>query len=911
MLDKTKEYYAYVKRHMRRSFAPLGQDIRLALGRTFKSLDGLKFGVIALVLFSVALHYLPHTIQLAIILHEIRLWTEANALLFLIILLVCVSLSRFWGTLRAITLDVDSRWRTIRTSLAMYVISLSLAWLSGSWLIPDHPYYYLYAAIVAQIVLSLSLVTMVTVKRLMPTTGALAQDEPLDTRDNLGPFQVSALNNLIEILSNQQQVNSVALYGEWGTGKTSIYNVAKAELASRKKELIWVEVEPWRYTSQEALVLGFYEQIGHALEKAVPGIQNTANNLLNIAEPLVRKGEPFGIVETIYRWLHNLISRKSPSPAEYIARVLEREGRYLIVTIDNVERTSDAWQVYRTLQLVHFLKDSHITYVFISEKPRLYELIKSLHDANPTSYLEKFIEYEIDIFNPNIDELNKFFIEKLNSYGIPGDLADTRTIVKNFGTYRGVIKVLNLFVFELNERFFRQGEFTVNLGDKLRLDYLRAKYPAIWAHIEQNRDYYDEGHRDDDPFKHFGLSDEQRDKTRRRAVSNVVDGSIPEERREDVYAIMKELFPTLKHILDNGPASYKDTENWLLERRVASSGILDEYFARNDALAEYDALVDDANETLEKSTKKGFTSNQTLSYLKVYLKKHRRRGDVRDAIRLLIRELLRQKIPRSKQRQLLRSLLRVYAGEHKTKLLDEERVLVGILAGVNQLENGMGDKLDTVKTDLNYVFSKLWEYCENPSFMLRLLLFIFPGRNNDLYAIQRWGGATTGYERYRREVLRNIKSYYESDSNFRQLFNDLASKEWSFVFYQWANGISSGRSIPRIPEAQANFIYVNKRFLDYLAQNPDLAYECFRQDFYIKGNYEDESMHWSITNQTANKYNLPLLDATVDHLIKHGGYTARKQNNLKLLRASMSSQVETQRKNEASQAMIAASQVRE
>lgn len=908
MLDKLRKYSAYAKSNLIEAFTIVRQDASLIWRRVFTRVDGLKVAVITLLVLSTVLFFLQPDSWLALWLRDIRLWVESHALLFLGAVFILLLLRKFRGTLRALILG-DGRWSAVRISLSIYILSILLTYLSGTWIVPDHPYYYLYTAIGAGLVLSLLGISMVTVSRLIPVRGALAEDEPLDSRENLGPYQLSALDNLEEIIKNQQQINSVGLYGEWGTGKTSIYKVAKNELSKLDPRIIWVEVEPWRYTSQESLVLGFYEQIGRTLEKEIPGIQNTVNSLLSIAEPLVRKSEPFGIIETVYRWFSNLFSRSAPTPAEYISRVLEREGRYLVVAIDNVERTGNAEQVYRTLQLVHFLKDTRITYVFISEKDRLLDLIRSLEqlptELNAAAYLEKFIEYEIDIFKPSTDQLNAFFTAKLNEHGVPGQLVDvSRSIIRNFETYRGVIKILNLFVFELDKRFLRNGEYTIDLGDKLQLDYLRAKYPTVWAHIEQNRDYYDEGIRDYDQFEYFSKSEDMRKSERRQAIEQVLRANVPEEKTENVTDILKSLFPTLKNALDNSP-SYKDSENWLLERRVAAPDILDEYFARNESLASYDIVVEQVNAVLDKCIAKGLNSAQTSAYLKDFLRQSRNQGNARDAIRLLNREIFRRKISKQQQKQFFRSLLRVYAGDHKTRLLDEERVLPGILVGINQLERGLRDKPSIVKTDLNYIFSKLWDYCQNPSFILRLLLFISPGRNNDLYNIQEWGEPTTGYQRFRKAALRQIRAYYEDVEKFQQLFVNLSSKEWSFVFFQWANGVVSKAPTERTAEEQANFTDVNQKFLNYFQAHPEVAYECLRQDFYVReggwGN-DEGPMKWMANPNDSGKYDYPMLLETVNYLVDNGGFTPRKASNLRQLQSSLQGVIQTQQRQAANKA---------
>ena len=148
-------------------------------------------------------------------------------------------------------------------------------------------------------------------------------------------------------------------------------------------------------------------------------------------------------------------------PGDYIHRVLKREGRYLIVSVDNVERNSDDKQVMRTLQLVHFLRAQNVAYVFISEKDKLLQALTNVGDDKRAEYLEKFIEYEFELFPPDDDQLKAFFNKLLadSEEDIPVDftLDPPERLIRDFKTYRGVIKIFNQFIFELGRRFLGMG----------------------------------------------------------------------------------------------------------------------------------------------------------------------------------------------------------------------------------------------------------------------------------------------------------------------------------------------------------------------------------------------------------------------------------------------------------------------
>ena len=55
----------------------------------------------------------------------------------------------------------------------------------------------------------------------------------------------------------------VGLYGPWGEGKTSLLHMIEAHLAAEEVEAIWFN--PWYFTSQDALIRGFFDELAQKL----------------------------------------------------------------------------------------------------------------------------------------------------------------------------------------------------------------------------------------------------------------------------------------------------------------------------------------------------------------------------------------------------------------------------------------------------------------------------------------------------------------------------------------------------------------------------------------------------------------------------------------------------------------------
>ena len=68
----------------------------------------------------------------------------------------------------------------------------------------------------------------------------------------------------------------IALYGDWGSGKTSLKNLTLASLAKRRKKIPTVEFSPWQLSGTGSIATAFFEELRIALHpKAGDSSQET------------------------------------------------------------------------------------------------------------------------------------------------------------------------------------------------------------------------------------------------------------------------------------------------------------------------------------------------------------------------------------------------------------------------------------------------------------------------------------------------------------------------------------------------------------------------------------------------------------------------------------------------------------
>jgi hypothetical protein len=250
------------------------------------------------------------------------------------------------------------------------------------------------------------------------------------------------------------QPSTFAVSGRWGIGKTFLLQRAVDQLAD-DETIIWVNFEPWRYASEEALIRGFYEDIGKKLAKDIPGIQHIARPLVETTEKFVRKHDGSGIVGSILDMARAVFSPPvKDTPEMQIGNLLKREGKRLVVVIDDVERSFSAERIFRALQLAHFAKGiENVQVVFVCDKDVVLKA-RPPHFGDPaqdaTEYLEKFVEREVVVPGPRPPELRQLFSNLMQRQqgrqgfdftenDLPDDMLDA------VATPRAIIRLYNEF----------------------------------------------------------------------------------------------------------------------------------------------------------------------------------------------------------------------------------------------------------------------------------------------------------------------------------------------------------------------------------------------------------------------------------------------------------------------------------
>lgn len=197
-------------------------------------------------------------------------------------------------------------------------------------------------------------------------------DIPIEsyTQDMLDRCEFSrALGDAI-LRYNEPDSIAIGLYGEWGSGKTSIINMVFEyinQVSQNDERPIIVRFYPWNYSDQNQLIKQFFGQLSIALnrKKYSKAIRNAGKKLETYAKlfeplaPLFRMGWLGAFLTNIGSGLSKVGDLKSQDLQTIrteLNQLLRNQERKIVIIIDDIDRLNNT-EIRQIFQLVRSLGD--------------------------------------------------------------------------------------------------------------------------------------------------------------------------------------------------------------------------------------------------------------------------------------------------------------------------------------------------------------------------------------------------------------------------------------------------------------------------------------------------------------------------------------------------------------------------
>lgn len=337
-------------------------------------------------------------------------------------------------------------------------------------------------------------------------------DKPIEKQEDDLLGRVSFSNQLGKAIYGYEEKSSlvIGLFGEWGTGKTSIINMVENEIlrlsSNDNKEPFIIRFSPWNYTDKDNLISLFFESIQTKLKefdtkKIYNRVRKALSDYANALDVLSYiPGVSPKVVEIIKAIAKGQGEQLEDTPdLDKSRKNLEEElikiNKKIIVIIDDIDRLTNI-QIRDIFQLVKQVADfPNVIYILVMDRNVVQSALTAVHEIDDgNEYLEKIIQIPLEIPQLSKEKLNNIFFNQLETI-----LKNTSIEVKIDNSYwnniftncispyinnlRDVNRILNTFQFKYG---VLQQE--TSFEDMIAITTLEVMEPKLYKWISINKD---------------------------------------------------------------------------------------------------------------------------------------------------------------------------------------------------------------------------------------------------------------------------------------------------------------------------------------------------------------------------------------------------------------------------------------
>ena len=475
-------------------------------------------------------------------------------------------------------------------------------------------------------------------------------DEPLKSpnQDRLGfaPFA----EKIATIIKNMQVKESVvfAVYGKWGSGKTTFLNFLVHYL-KEEDSIIIVKFNPWWFSGKENLLLQFFNTLnvvlgkdGTKLEKVTKYLKIFSKilGLLSSSAPII---SPFlkpakDITDELNNLLTEINNKTVAEIKEEICNELEKFECKIVVLIDDIDRLT-ANEIRELFTIVKAVADfPNTVYILAFDKEVVIRALEKVQEGKGEDYLEKIIQVPIELPLANKTTIRKMLIDELNAVlsGTPEELFD-QTYWGNvyfdgidpfIKTVRDVKRLTNAI-----RVTYPSVKGEVNAVDFTAIETLRVFCPKVYEVIKNNPNMFCGNSQD----LLYGSQNPELKQFHQNWLSDL--DNIPDNLKEAIKNLLKRLFPKLECVFGNTHYGHDWEQEWRRECRICSREIFSRFFC-------YSVPSDDLSRAemeiiLNSLPDKG----RFCEYLKYLIKQKRSDGSTKHSVFLERMEDYTSKIP--------------------------------------------------------------------------------------------------------------------------------------------------------------------------------------------------------------------------------------------------------------------------
>ena len=301
----------------------------------------------------------------------------------------------------------------------------------------------------------------------------------------------------------------IGLFGKWGTGKTSVINMAANEINKlaendENKPMI-MRFAPWNYSDKDNLISLFFQSLKNKID--VQGNEELKNKVGKALSDYSGAFDALSLVPVVGSGVAAVLKTLAQAQGanlmqgadldktrEILEKALIKANKKIIIVIDDIDRLTNS-QIRDVFQLVKQVADfPNVIYVLAMDREVVRSALTEVHNIDGNEYLEKIIQVPFELPELRKSKLHNIFFTKLNQ--IINDLPNEVLWDKNYwsnvfrnciepfiNTLRDVNRVINTFQFRYG-MLYQETSFE----DMVGITTLEVLEPELYKWICNNKD---------------------------------------------------------------------------------------------------------------------------------------------------------------------------------------------------------------------------------------------------------------------------------------------------------------------------------------------------------------------------------------------------------------------------------------
>ncbi len=207
---------------------------------------------------------------------------------------------------------------------------------------------------------------------------------------------------------------SIAITGEWGSGKTTYLDILTKQLEERKGDvdLVIIRFQPWEWVGEKDIFRAFFDELSEALNDQNDRL---VRDIKSYTQLILGKDEETGLTEKFLQVFGLQPTPKTISECrKTINTTIEKYNKKIVVMIDDIDRL-DGEEILKTLKLIRSVADFENTYYITALDYN--HVVDSIADRvqikEPEEYLNKFFQQTIVLPANKKDLIKRMIVDTI------------------------------------------------------------------------------------------------------------------------------------------------------------------------------------------------------------------------------------------------------------------------------------------------------------------------------------------------------------------------------------------------------------------------------------------------------------------------------------------------------------------